>query len=380
MAATNKWALANDLGLRTVLVSRFSALGDVAMTIPLLYSACECYPDIKFVMVTRPKMVGMFVNKPANLEVVGPDVKREYKGIGGIRRLAKELCEKYKPDAYIDLHDVLRTKLLRAFMRMHGVKTVKINKGRAHKRALTRRSNKVMLPQINTRQRYREAFFKVGLTLDISFQGLYGANGQGPEELYKPITPLTKQPDQYWIGIAPFAAHTGKIYPIAKMEEVVKAIDSWGNCKIFIFGAEGYEQEVAEGWQSRYPSVQSLAGKKYGFPAELSLISHLDVMLTMDSANMHLAAITGTRTVSIWGATHFYCGFKGWHQLEEDMLQVPLSCRPCSVYGDKKCYRGDYLCLNAITPETVVHKIDDVLKNERRIRHTQLDQRARQGV
>ena len=80
-------------------------------------------------------------------------------------------------------------------------------------------------------------------------------------------------------------------------------------------------------------------------------------MVTMDSANMHLATISSTPTVSIWGATHPYCGFKGWKQNDSDLIQLPMTCRPCSVFGSKQCFRGDYMCLNGIRPETVAGKI-----------------------
>ncbi len=360
----NRPNIGNDLGLKSVLVARFSALGDVAMTVPVLYSACECYPQVRFVMVTKPSMVPVFINKPQNLEVVGADVKKQYAGLSGLHKLVGELVEKYQCDGFIDLHDVLRTKVMRLFCRLRRMKVVKLNKGRAHKRALTRRTNKVMLPLSSSRARYREAFFKAGMPLDNKFQGLYGPSGKGSVELFTHITGGPKPAGQHWIGIAPFAAHAGKVYPAEKMTEVIEAIQQRANCRVFIFGAGGYEQKTAEAWEKKFSCVTSVAGKRYGFPAELALLSHLDLMLTMDSANMHLAAIAGTRTISIWGATHYYCGFKGWHQRETDMIQVPLSCRPCSVFGDKRCYRGDMLCLNAIRPDTIVHKIEEVLESK----------------
>ena len=132
--------------------------------------------------------------------------------------------------------------------------------------------------------------------------------------------------------------------------------------RIFLFGGGGNEQAVLERWAAKYSCVQSLAGKRYGFPAELALLNHLDVMLAMDSANMHLAAIAGAPTLSIWGATHPYCGFKGWRQRDDDTIQVPVPCRPCSVFGDKPCFRGDYICLTAIKPEVVYARMREKLK------------------
>lgn len=339
----------------TVIAVRYSALGDVAMTIPVLYSACLCYPRTRFVMVTRRHMTGMFVNAPANLVVVGVDTKGEYAGLRGMHRLMQRLVAEYSPSALIDLHDVLRTKAMRLLARLRGIKVASINKGRSHKRALTRRYAKVMLPLTSSRARYREAFYKAGYPIDLKFDGLYGA-GHAPAADFAAIT-APKPQGLKWVGIAPFAAHAGKIYPLDKMERVIDMLAARGDCRIFIFGGAGHEREVAEAWEAKYPCVTSLAGKKCGFKAELALLSHIDAVVTMDSANMHLAALTRTPTVSVWGATHFYCGFKGWHQSESDMVQLPLPCRPCSVFGNKKCYRGDMLCLTGIRPEAVYEKI-----------------------
>ena len=94
-------------------------------------------------------------------------------------------------------------------------------------------------------------------------------------------------------------------------------------------------------------------------------MSHLDTMVSMDSANMHLASLTGTRVVSVWGATHPYCGFMGWQQKEEDAVQInTLSCRPCSVFGNKPCHRGDFACMNNILPEEIIQRIEDGLQSE----------------
>lgn len=348
-------ATGNDHGLLSVLIARFSALGDVAMTIPVVYSACRTYPDVRFVMVTRPSMTGIFINRPENLTVIGADVKVDYKGPGGLRRLVRELREEYHTDAFVDLHDVLRTKIMRLWLRLGGVRISVLNKGRGHKRALTRRSNKVMLPLISSRARYREAFFRIGLPVQEHFEGLYGPGGKAPAEDFAMITP-PREPGVRWVGIAPFAAHRGKIYPVAKMEQVLREIVEKAHVKVFLFGGGGEEARALGEWAEKYPSVVSLAGKKYGFRAELALMSWLDVMIAMDSANMHLASIAGTKVVSVWGATHPYCGFKGWRQSDTDTVQLAMTCRPCSVFGNKPCHRGDYHCLEGIRPSMIAEK------------------------
>jgi ADP-heptose:LPS heptosyltransferase len=345
----------NPKDLKSVLVIRFSALGDVAMTVPVIYSACLCYPDVHFTMVTRKSMAPIFINPPKNLSVVGLDLKNDYKGVTGVRRLFVELRRSTQFDGVIDLHDVLRTKLFSLFSRLCCIPVSTINKGRKGKRALTRRHNKVLLPLISSRARYRQAFHRIGLPVESRFNGFFN-NQRGDLSAVAAITP-PKGDNERWIGFAPFAKHLGKIYPPELMEEVVSAIAKLPNVKLFLFGGGADEEAQLQQWADRYPHTVSLAGKRYGFPVELALVSWLDVMVSMDSANMHLASLVKTPVISIWGATHPYCGFKGWRQNESDTIQLPMTCRPCSVFGNKPCYRGDYHCLRGIAPAVIVEKI-----------------------
>lgn len=341
---------------RRVLVTRFSAIGDVAMTVPVLYSACRTYPDDTFYFVTRPSMLSIFVNPPANLHLIGADVKSDYVGIRGMSRLLKELREEYFIDTYIDLHAVLRTIALGIFCRLKGIPVSRINKGRRGKRALTRRNNKVMLPLLSSRARYRDAFYRAGFPLTENFDGIYGRDSRAPEEVIADMAG-TKNEGEKWVGIAPFAKHKGKIYPPELMEQVIAQISGHKHIRIFLFGGGDDERATLGAWAAKYPRTISLAEKHWGFAKEMALMSHFDVMLTMDSANMHLASLVNVPVVSIWGATHPYCGFKGWRQREDLTLQLPMPCRPCSTFGNKPCYRGDYLCLNGIPPSAVVAKL-----------------------
>lgn len=353
--ATNKDKTNNFRGLHNVLIARFSAIGDVAMTVPVIYSACRCYPDVNFYFITRPSMTSIFVNPPKNLTLIGVDVKGEYRGIKGMRQLLSEMRKQHDIDAFVDLHDVLRTHVLRMLCRIHGIPTARINKGRGGKRALTRRRNKVMLPLTSSIARYRETFFRLGLPVQECFEGIYGIE-KAPATTFEEITPA-KTEGEKWIGIAPFAKHKGKIYPTELMEKVIADISQISNVKIFLFGGGEEEQKVLGEWARKFDSVTSLADKRYGFPVEMALMSHLDVMVSMDSANMHLASLVGTTVVSIWGATHPYCGFKGWRQVESNMIQLPMTCRPCSVFGNKPCPRGDYHCLAGIPSQVIIDKI-----------------------
>lgn len=340
---------------RRVLVSRFSALGDVAMTLPSVYDACAANPDYEFVFLTRHHPAQVFINRPANL-TMAPVNLDNYKGVGGMWRLASALRKRYGITDYVDLHDVLRTKLLRLFLRLAGVRVRSLDKGRRAKKELTRRIDKVLVQLKPMPERYREVFYRAGIALANDFEGLWG-HGKGDPAEFASVTP-PKREGEHWMAVAPFAKHKGKIYPMEQLERVVEHYDRRPGQKIFIFGF-GADEEAAIGKLARrYRSVVNMASAGLGLPAELALLSHCDVMLSMDSANMHLASLVGLRTVSVWGATHPYTGFLGWGQRTRDVVQLDMTCRPCSVFGDKPCLRGDYHCLAGITPKMIIDKID----------------------
>jgi ADP-heptose:LPS heptosyltransferase len=145
------------------------------------------------------------------------------------------------------------------------------------------------------------------------------------------------------------------------MEKVVERLGEQDNLRIFFFGAGKTEQQQFNDWAAKWPFCVNASGQLGGLQQELALMSQLDVMLTMDSANMHLASLVGIPVVSVWGATHPYAGFMGWNQKVENAIQLDLDCRPCSIFGQKPCRRGDYACLNNIKPTTIVEKINSIL-------------------
>lgn len=334
---------------------RLSALGDVAMTIPQIYSVCQAYPDTTFVVLTQRVASSLFMYAPINLQVYIADVKARHKGLAGLWLLYKELSA-LGIDAVADLHDVLRTKILRRLFRMAGKTVSIIDKGRAEKKRLIRRRHKELRPLKPMAERYADVFAALSLPYTPRFTSLY-PDGKGDAGLFSHITP-PKETGKLWIGIAPFAKHEGKIYPVEEMERIVDLLSRHERLHLFLFGADNEAALLAK-WQERYPRVISLASQRHGFKVELSLMSYLDVMLSMDSANMHLAALAGVPVVSVWGATHPYAGFLGYTASPAHIIQADMACRPCSVFGDKPCYRGDYACLRQITPDSIAQKVLD---------------------
>ena len=284
------------------------------MTVPVFREFLKQNPEVEIVMVSRNNFESLFADIP-NVIFHGIDLD-DYKGFLGIRRLGKELLTLYQPDYVADLHDVIRSKILDKIYIRKGLKVFKINKGKEEKEYLTDvwNLNKIQLKK--TVERYADVFRDMGFKVELSHQ----------------LRPKSSQ--KSGIGFAPFAHHKGKMLPLEKSFELVKILAEKNT--VYFFGGGKKETETLERWEKQIPNTKSLAGK-LNLSEELNRISQLEVMISMDSANMHLASIVGTRCVSIWGSTHTY--------------------RPCSVFGDKECFRGDWACLEELNVQKIIEKI-----------------------
>ena len=340
---------------KKILVFRFSALGDVAMTIPVLWSLARQYPDHKICLVSRPFAADLVKPLP-NVHLFPLDLKGRHKDFPGLLRLYRDLQSEGPWEAVVDLHSVLRTHVLTTLFKTAGPKVSKIDKGRKAKKRLTRKKNKIFQPLLHTTGRYQEAFQKAGYSFELmKFPGkeLFGEENTSGGS--KDQTPPWGDLKGFTIGIAPFAKHHWKMWPEEKMLDLLRLLEKESVTVVF-FGAPGDEQARLEEWSGTFENARTFAGQ-LNMAQELELMSSLDVMVSMDSANMHLASLAGTRVVSIWGATHPYAGFYGYGQDPKDAVQVDLSCRPCSVFGDKTCHRGDFACMMRITPGMIRDRI-----------------------
>nr|WP_297984049.1 glycosyltransferase family 9 protein [uncultured Chryseobacterium sp.] len=305
------------------------------MTVAVFREFLEQNPEAEILMVSRKNFKDLFDDIP-HLKFHGINLD-DYKGFLGMNKLSKEILNIYQPDYIADLHDVIRTKILNKIFRRKGFKIFKINKGKEEKEELTDVWNLEKTQLKQTTERYADVFREMGFPLQLSNQfKVINTNKNG-------------------IGFAPFAQHKGKMLPLEKSFEVARILAK--DHKIFFFGGGKEETEILNDWEKKIPNSQSLAGK-LSLKEELHKISELETMISMDSANMHLASLVGTRCVSVWGSTHPFAGFLGYGQSLDDVVQVKdLTCRPCSVFGDKECYRGDWACLEEINIQKILEKI-----------------------
>lgn len=346
-----------------ILVIRFSAMGDVAMVVPVVYSLAQQYPDVRITVLSRSFARPLFEDLAPNVNFMAADLKKEYHGIKGLNALYRRLAAK-QFTAVADLHNVLRSEYLRLRFNIGHYRVEHINKHRKGRRRITAKHAKRLEQQPTSFENYVEVFKKLGYPVEIHFKSIFPDGEKGNLNML-PKGINVKNSFEQWIGIAPFAAHEGKVYPPRLTHQVIEQLlKKYPKARIFLFGRGKQEDQYFKEWCQIHPECLYVSHQLESLHQELILMSHLDAMVSMDSSNMHLASLTGTPVVSVWGATHPYAGFLGWGQSTDNIVQIDLECRPCSIYGQKPCRRGDYACMNGIAPETIVEKIENILSNK----------------
>lgn len=341
-----------------LVVLRFSAMGDVAMTMPVIRSVLIARPEVSITLITRPRFAELYQNillddqQRNRLHILPADVDGDDSGPAGLWRLSRKI-KSLKPDRVIDLHDHLRTRILRTLMKWSGVPVTVFDKGRQEKKAATGR-NRVnhRTPLKSTTQRYLDAFAAAGFPCSLL----------PAPHVRRTIVPQQQNAAVKTIGIAPFAAHPTKEWPLERFSRMIGLFAGEPTIRFVLFGGKA-DREKGLALEALHPSLTCAAGTMT-LSEELALMQTLTAMVCVDSSNMHLAGLCGIPTVSIWGGTHTVTGFGPEKNPLNRMVEISpedLPCRPCSVYGRSTCLRGDMACLTGITPETVAREVREVL-------------------
>lgn len=317
------------------------------MTIPVIYSFAEAYPDKEIFVLTRPFFAKIFVNAPKNVKLITADYRKDYTGVGGTTKLMRELG-KYGFSEVADFHDVVRSWAIDAYFKAKGKKVRKLDKDRNSRMDLLRDRN-IQKPYID---RYVKVLNDLGYQFELTFESIFGK--------VKPQAPLEiKHPS---LGIAPFARYATKVYPMELLDTMIGELEKNG-INIYLFGSKEDATAIAD-IVKKHPGCTSVVGK-YPIEDELKIMSHMDLMLTMDSANQHLASLVGTRVVSLWGSTVPYGGFLGYRQNPDDAFYADLDCQPCSISGNNICpLHKDTECMRVLNRSLITARILDILKEK----------------
>lgn len=323
---------------RHILVVRLSALGDVAILQPVLKCRAEQNRDVLFT-VAAPGVLAPLFDGAENIKFVSVSKKQSAWAI--FKRLSL-----IGPTAVADMHGVNKILWSDVLFILKGVRVCIINKDKWKRRRILRKKNKDLRPLKPSWKRYDEVFDRLGL--------------KGRCDMGDLLQKKERTEDIIRVGVAPFAQHQGKVWPLEKMKTLIRMLSEAGDVEVSLFGGKE-DAVILDSWASQYDRVTSKAGKG-DFAEELKILGNQDVIVSMDSANMHFASCLGVPVVSIWGATHPMAGFYGWRQREEWAVQSSVPCRPCSMFGNKPCRRGDYKCLQDVTVDRVLTRINELVR------------------
>jgi ADP-heptose:LPS heptosyltransferase len=334
-------------------------MGDVALLVPVIKSFVAAHKDVEVTVVTRPKYAPFFydiervISFPADVDYV-------YNGVFGMRDLFRALIRKGDFEIVIDMHDHIRTIFLRTLFKMFGTPVAVFNKGRKEKKEFSKKENKVVTPLPHTVNRYHQAFEKAGFSFPLLSPPYFTLNDSLLAAASEWMAQRGLHKKEKWIGIAPFAMHASKIWPLENYVQVIENVLKKTPAKFFFFGGGSREVKYFESIKNKFPQHCEIVADQLKIRQEIALMQNLDLMLGVDSSNMHIATLAGIPVLSIWGGTHPDVGFGPFGRGEESIIQISrteLPCRPCSVYGRETCHVGGFPCLTRISADVIADKI-----------------------
>jgi ADP-heptose:LPS heptosyltransferase len=334
-------------------------MGDVALLVPVIKSLVAAHQDVEVTVVTRPKYAPFFYDMERVIAFPA-DVDYTFNGVFGMRDLFRTLIRKADYEVVVDCHDHIRTIFLRTLFKLFGTDVVVFDKGRKEKHAFSRKENKNTEPLPHTVLRYKQAFEKAGFDFPLLPEPYFTLNTSLLAAASDWLAQKNLRKKEKWIGIAPFAMHASKIWPLENYISVMENILKKTPAKFFLFGGGPREVKYFESLKNKFPQHCEVVADQLKVRQEIALMQNLDVMLCVDSSNMHMASLSGVPVVSIWGGTHPDVGFGPFGSGQESIIQITrqeLPCRPCSVYGRETCYVGGFPCLTRISADVISDKI-----------------------
>ena len=322
-----------------VLLVRFSSIGDVLLTTPLLRAIRRRHPEARITMLTKRAYVPLLEENAHLSGVIALDPDESL--------LA--LATRLRASGYthlLDLHDSLRSRILRTLVPGPWRGYPKYRAARA-------------LLIHGKRDRYpvhrpvAERYFAAARGLDVHPDGdppefFLGERAVAEANAWLAETGLGSS--RPLVAVAPGAAHATKRWPPAHWRLLVDRIVEMGMDVAVVGGAAdaGIAGEVAAG---RGDNSRSAAGH-FGLQATGAILRRARVLVSGDTGVMHMATGVGTPVVALFGPTVEAFGFFPYSRRAE-VVQLDLTCRPCSSQGGPQCPLGHHHCLTQIVPDAV---------------------------
>ncbi|MBA3259747.1 MAG: lipopolysaccharide heptosyltransferase II [Gemmatimonadales bacterium] len=331
-----------------ILAVRFSAIGDILLTTPLLRALRTRHPGARIAVLTKERYVPLLSDNPNVNEVFGMDPDQ------ALREVAK-LIRSVEYTHLLDLHGNLRTLALR---RLAPGPWSSFSKNRLARAALilTKRN---LYP--DTRP-MAERYFEAAAGLDVEPDGSppeFFLSPQAGERAAARLSHLGIGNGSALVAIAPGAAHATKRWPPLYWLELARRLRETGADIVVLGGPD--DVALAE-WiaSSAAPGSVSLAGM-LALQETGAVIERSAALVSGDTGVMHMATGVGTPVVAIFGPTVREFGFFPYRSERSAVVERALGCRPCSSQGGARCPLGHHHCMRQTAPDAVYAALHSVL-------------------
>ncbi len=326
---------------RRILVVRFSSLGDIVLTTPVLMALEERYPRARIDYLLKEQYAPLLENHPSGcgIVVLREDVRRDS---GTYLRFCDDLKGKGY-DLIVDLQGNGRSLVLRR--RVFG-DYVKVHKGTVGRLLLVKFGRgRDKYPDI--RRKFLKTIARLNIEWDrVPARAVLGSTDSEKLSAVEKFFSEVKRMDRL------IAVHPGSRWPLK----------NWGderyNKLVRELLSRGYEVLVLGERQDSFPKTCIFAGET-SLRELISLIALSAVFVGNDSGPLHIAEGVGTPSVGILGPTHPSLGYAPAHAGSR-ILGVELDCRPCTLFGSGKCRKESQLCMEGVTPQQVAEAVEDL--------------------
>ncbi len=346
--------------IKKILVIRFSSLGDIILTTPVLETLRAKFPRSQIYFLTKTRYADLLVHDPRIHTLIEFDPQGNHKGFKGFKRLSRELNSN-NFDLLIDLHSNLRSFFLRHLVKSR-IKT-KYRK-RWFSRFLMVNFKFLKIQPVRTLESYLRIFKKLQIEPEKKTPTLF-VGQDDIEYANKFLLEAGIKKDDIVIGIHPGAKWETKRWDEEKFEWVCRNLIQKENLKIVLFG-DSDEEKLIQKIAEKSPNTKIIRAIGLSLSRLMSLIKSCDCLITNDSGPMHIAEGFKVPVVAIFGPTHPQLGFAPVGP-ENVVLCAYVKCSPCSLHGERKCRKKSRLCMDLITPDMVVEAVEDLLKKKRSV-------------
>lgn len=351
-----------------ILIIRFSSLGDVLLTTPVLRSIRKSYPFATIHFLTKKQFAPIIENNPNINQIIEYDRNTER-----FTHLIKKIAGN-RYDLIIDLQAKLNSFLIKLFG--GNCKKVTYNKRHFYRWRLTHQSfSRNLAPIKSTVYLYTSVLDKLGIELDEEKLDIFLPENQ--DEIYSgfrikdssvlgPDYIGTSEDRKFRITISPGATHFTKQYPAEYYAQLIDLMIDKLGVQVILLGSRTEKRLTAQISSGCKNTILDLAGKTDIMELAV-IIKKSDLFISGDCGPMHIAEALRKPQIAIFGPTHPKLGFAPLNP-KAIIIQKELNCRPCSLHGRDRCPKGHFKCMKDIKPEEVFRKVKDIKQNYKKYR------------